>query len=521
MFLFLLLLISTSTLAQQKMPNIDYLQFGYDLMQGNPTPTSSVDPGFRLRNIFLFDYSSGGVTADGRYSIPDNTSLVPLQSCSLDFQSSTITGETSYKNSIEQSVTVEGGAFGATFSASVDYKQVSSGTNTNKEIYLITEGLCSVYVATLNPFVLPSLHPGFIKTVSLLNDEYNQTQYLEFIQYFGTHYFTAMTMGARYGYYSTITQDGWTRLESNGVTVSAAASYSGAFSIGVKSLTDVQKEEAQKFDSEKTSWKAFSLGSKPPSDASVNSWAQQAIDQPAPIAYAIDSISSLLTTQNFAENLFNITAKKANMDRALGEYCNYLQQIGQVTSCVGPSGDNSLPKIKNSCRFCSNSCGGRWSEDLGTMSADSDWPAWSYTYDNQCNGQLAHRGGPVKMCCPQESDVATGSCRLCNSCGGTFPSGAGAVMVDQNWPNWIRAFDNQCNGDLRSRPNPSNGIQVCCTEPVCSLCASCGGDYPNESGVIGDDQFWPNFFLARGEACEGNARSVAYSDGIKLCCYGM
>ena len=95
-------------------------------------------------------------------------------------------------------------------------------------------------------------------------------------------------------------------------------------------------------------------------------------------------------------------------------------------------------------------------------------------------------------------------------------------MSDQNWSNWIRAYDNSCNADARQRNNPSDGIQLCCKgKPLCNFCSSCGGNYPQETGVVSVDQNWPNFFRGKSDSCGGDNRVVGYNMGMKLCCQNM
>ena len=77
------------------MPNLGFLLSGYDLMFGNPLPTSASgvltsDPGFRLP-IFASDFSKGQTTQDNRYLVPNGMSFRSCAgTCSLSFTSSLI-----------------------------------------------------------------------------------------------------------------------------------------------------------------------------------------------------------------------------------------------------------------------------------------------------------------------------------------------------------------------------------------------------------------------------------------------
>jgi len=465
------------------------------------------------------------MTSDGRYMIPDSVEAIGEQICNLDFQSTTITGTTSYKNSLEVSVDVNAGYGPASFSASADYKSVSQGTTKDSNIYTMNEGTCSVYNTNLDPLDLPSVHSSFIKEVNALPLNYTASTkqaYMNFLTKRGTHYFTGMRMGARYGYMSTISSSAWTKMTSEGITVSAAASYSALVKVGVKTMTNDQKEQASTFDSSKTDWKIISIGSAPPVDGNVVSWAQNCYNNPMPITYSLDSIVNLFNSDFLPSNA-NLDTLSTNVQSALDDYCDYLKSKGSLLSCNYPDPDRPLPIVPNSCRLCAGGCGGSFSVDGGAMSLDQQWPNFFMTYDSKCGGTLQHNsyneGAGVHLCCQPESTTTEGNCKLCSSCGADYGINVGAVMCDANWPNWINAFDNYCNGDLRNRNNPGNGIQMCCkTNDICTLCSSCGGNYPQETGVLSYDQHWPNFFNIKGGSCAGSLLHNSYSQGLSLCC---
>lgn len=388
-----------------KLVNIGYLSYGYDIYFGNPNPTTGFDPGFRDLPFFDFQYTDQAMTSDGRYMIPDSVEAIGEQICNLDFQSTTITGTTSYKNSLEVSVDVNAGYGPASFSASADYKSVSQGTTKDSNIYTMNEGTCSVYNTNLDPLDLPSVHSSFIKEVNALPLNYTASTkqaYMNFLTKRGTHYFTGMRMGARYGYMSTISSSAWTKMTSEGITVSAAASYSALVKVGVKTMTNDQKEQASTFDSSKTDWKIISIGSAPPVDGNVVSWAQNCYNNPMPITYSLDSIVNLFNSDFLPSNA-NLDTLSTNVQSALDDYCDYLKSKGSLLSCNYPDPDRPLPIVPNSCRLCAGGCGGSFSVDGGAMSLDQQWPNFFMTYDSKCGGTLQHNsyneGAGVHLCC--------------------------------------------------------------------------------------------------------------------------
>ena len=443
LFLCLSFTLYPTTCQSPRLVNIGYISYGYDIYNGNPNPTTGFDPGFRGLPLFDFQYTSGALTNDGRFSVPDSVQAIGEQICNLDFTSSTITGTTSYKNSLEVSVEVSVGYGPASFSASTDYKSVSEGTTKDSYIYTMNSGTCSVYSAELDSESLPPVHYGFVKEVSQLPLNYtNDTKqaYLSFITRRGTHYFTGMRMGAKYGYISKITTSAWTKMTSMGIKVSAAASYSAMVNVGVKAMTDVQKEQASTFDSSKTDWKIISVGSTPPVDGNVVSWAQNCYQNPMPIKYSLDSIENLFYS-DFLPNITNIDKLRENVKKALGEYCPYLKAKGKLVSCDGPNTDRPLPKIPNSCRLCAGGCGNGYSVDGGAVAMDQNWPNFFMSYDKQCSGALQHNGYDqgVHLCCQPETETNEGVCKFCTSCGGSYNLNTGSLMCDQNWPNWVKA----------------------------------------------------------------------------------
>ena len=508
-----------------KMINIGYLSYTYDIYQGNPNPTAGFDPGFDEYPIFNFAYTQNTLTADGRYLVPDKVNVIGQQICNLDFTSSTITGTQSYANSLEVSVSVSGGYGPASFSASADYKTVQQGTSSNSNIYVSNQGICSVYNAIINPSAFPTIHPNFLAEVKKLPTTYTaatKSAYMSFLQKHGTHYFKSMNMGSKYGYISTITQDSWTKLSQQGITVSLAASYSAMVSVGVSTTTDIQKTQASSFDSLKSDYKQVSIGSAPPPDGNIVTWANNCYGNPMPITYSLDNIANLFVA-SFMTGVTGVPALQTNINSALVDYCGYLQSLGKLSSCTAPTPDKPLPQVLNSCRYCAGSCGGTFTVDGGTMSADgSDYNDFSLVYDNKCGSNPQRRAGssPIHLCCQPETPVSTGNCRHCATCGGNFTYDEGGMF--QTWqPGWsafYTSYDNGCKGDLRFRNTP---IHLCCDAPICTICLSCGGAFPQETGVFSYTHYtWNSQFAERGIHCGTTtfSNNDFGNNGVSLCC---
>jgi hypothetical protein len=71
--------------------NIDYLFNGYNIFLGSPlTNNDPIDPGFTGRSLFKSSYDKKGLTADGRYKLPDGVSVIMKKGCKFIFDSKTI-----------------------------------------------------------------------------------------------------------------------------------------------------------------------------------------------------------------------------------------------------------------------------------------------------------------------------------------------------------------------------------------------------------------------------------------------
>lgn len=88
-----------------------------------------------------------------RYLVPDNIDIKSEFSCSLSFQSTTITGEQSLTNTFKQDVGFEVGGsyegFGASFKASTSYSTMSKSMSDYNKVYVDSNAKCIVYKASV------------------------------------------------------------------------------------------------------------------------------------------------------------------------------------------------------------------------------------------------------------------------------------------------------------------------------------------------------------------------------------
>jgi len=87
------LLLYASLAFAQKMRNIDYLSYGYDIFRSNPLNTfGGIDPGFQIQKIFNFTYEMHQKMKSGRSQIVllllETYISTPLESWDAKFKGS-------------------------------------------------------------------------------------------------------------------------------------------------------------------------------------------------------------------------------------------------------------------------------------------------------------------------------------------------------------------------------------------------------------------------------------------------
>jgi hypothetical protein len=327
------------------MNNIDFLLRGYNIMKGNPKALGRPDPGWR-QSIFAGTYNNGddNKTTDNRYWVPDGTSIQPYEACRLSFETTEISGNKSYSDSLNVKVGVKAGydavTWSASFSASTDYKEVTSGSSSDYRLYTQSEAECSLYIAQLQTSNMPNLTTNFNNAVAALPTEYDAAEYHAFIDAFGTHYVNEVRMGASFGQQSELTKEAWSKAlqEGTSIEVEAEAAAYGA-TLAAETATDENKERVEDFSKRRESSGVYSVGSAPPRDGQALTWANQVIkENPAPMSMQLVQIDEALVGISAG-----ISTKRENVRKALGSYCEALKIQGYVASCDAPGSDNPFP----------------------------------------------------------------------------------------------------------------------------------------------------------------------------------
>ena len=238
------------TSSPMPMPNIDKLGSGYDILYANPQAIGTIDPGFR-DSVYNMSISSGKLTPDQRFAIPDGTQVSMCQTCVVSFSSTEVQGGASYVDTLKTAVKGSLSGWGAAFKASFDYQSVDRGSSNYSEKFTKSTAVCEVYCSQILTFTPPPLSENFLSGVDqVLTLPYNNDSlpnYRRFLGAFGTHVITAARMGGSFGEQSTFSSSAWARYHMSGFDVSAEASAS-AFSVSgaASAMSSQQREQACK-----------------------------------------------------------------------------------------------------------------------------------------------------------------------------------------------------------------------------------------------------------------------------------
>jgi hypothetical protein len=346
-----LLGLSVNVESTHPIPNIGVVFNGYDVLYGNPRPTTGdADPGFR-QAIFEPTFKKKTKTPDNKWWEPDGLNVVDCSgTCSLDFSSKEIAGTKDYQSTLETSTSVEGSRWGAKFSASVDYKRVSDQSSKYESVYTHSTAQCCAYVIDIEEYTLPSVTQNFLAGLATLPVTYNEEKYMKFIGTFGTHYVSKASMGALFGQQSEFKKKEWSKMLSEGIDIKAAASFAGAqMTAKVDHQTSHSKKMAETFSSVSSEQRIYSVGAKPPEDSKANTWIQSTVTNPMPIRLELRQIDTLIGLTSFGNQVNHSSLKAAlnvtdNVKKALSNYCSYLKKKGKLSDCVAPGPDPPFPK---------------------------------------------------------------------------------------------------------------------------------------------------------------------------------
>ena len=328
---FLLIAIKGSSAEPPRFPNIGYLGSGYNIFKGNPHSTQGLDPGFTFNNLYKFTYDNGQTTADGRYSIPDGTHADKSPVCSFDFFSESIENSGAYHESLRREITGGFGGWGASFSASSDFNEVYENSFSGSTIYMESSAICEAYAANAGENV-HRFSEAFQNDIKHLSPDATnpEREARIFFDRWGTHVVYRMRTGGRYGIKSSFSSGSYSQMYATGKDIETSAGYSGIFSLNNNILNSAQKQQAEEFEGFRSDFLIFQIGGKPPlsdEDFSTFEWAKTVHENPLPLKYDVQEITSVLTSINFPDDEKIDEKREFLKYHVTGSYCLSLEIV--------------------------------------------------------------------------------------------------------------------------------------------------------------------------------------------------
>ena len=359
---------------RKSFPDLDYVMFGYNILRGYPLAVGH-DPGL-THPIFRHDYSKGKHTADCRYHVPEGYILAADVSCVTSFSSKVIKDSNQFVKSITVSAQATGEGWGASFSASSEYKKKTSEMSSSESVFVYSQAKCNYYFAMMDEINPPPFHKSFLYIIQNMKSE---KDFHHFFDYYGTHFLSYALFGAKFVYENKMAKETYQKEIENHFSISLQASYSGIFSLsGGFGLTNNQKEIAQNFK-EKVETSSITIGAPPPDDGKTATWASTVKNNPVPVEYKLKPILELFTEKYMGGLGVDFQEIRHKLEKAKLTYCSSLLKKGEVNTCKQLTGGYIIfdgiylgrkyfTVFKSSFKMCSERC----SDNMDCQAASFD-----------------------------------------------------------------------------------------------------------------------------------------------------
>ena len=344
-------------------PNLEYLGLGYNIFEGNPrgSDITEIDPGFRSRVVKLRQEQTT-LTIDQEYMVPLGVDVRYITACKFASEATELSNESEYRSEISKETTQKteysGGVSSKLFSVSGEYAFSSSSkykefVDTSRATQTVTyeaRALCSEFKASLKPYYSHVFDDRFEMALNNLpypyekSNETHTREYKQFLDSFGTHYISDVTLGAKHVFSSIMKSDDVSELLRSDIDISSSLSWSVQASFGaggqgnadygtlVRSEAEIElkpggptaktysyvfeetsvggmtseettsSEESSesnlnKVRSKVTTVKELNVGGNPPEDGNWKTWATTVRDRPMPISYELEGIWNLMADE--------------------------------------------------------------------------------------------------------------------------------------------------------------------------------------------------------------------------------
>jgi len=312
---------------------------GYNAMTGDPD-NSLHDPGFTLE-ILEFSWANNVTTSDGRYLVPDNVQALQTRSC--DSRAATEFGLRSYQQAPSTDVNAESGGsaaiWSARFSASTEHKRVSQGTSQYRHFYTSARAKCIQCQLSVNYLHSPvTITSSFAQAVSSLPLATNYSAYIRFINTYGTHFTSRVTMGAKMVIRSEFDETAFTRMQEEGLSTEIGAKASFLrFTSRLNTETTRERQQREMFERMRRDYHAVHAshqGSQPSTDGGWETRAQSTANSPYPVGYRLAPLTALFTAKFFPNMSSSALYKRRRyLTDAYNRYCS------SVSGCRTPPPD--------------------------------------------------------------------------------------------------------------------------------------------------------------------------------------
>ena len=226
-----------------------------------------------------------------------------------------------------------GGGWGFEFSASASYNKDTSEMSSGEFLYVMSHAECQNYYSMVDFKNPPPFDPGFLAAANKLADP--KASVLEFIEYYGTHFLSDVTFGAKFVQKHKVSQTAYESLKKSKISVENQASYSGLLSIGGGFSLDKEQREAASNFAKNVTTTTFTVGSTPPANGDAMTWASSVQQNPVPMLYSLSAIDNLFTGQ-FSQHLtpgVDYKVVREKLSNVSQQYCQALKKKRTVHSC--------------------------------------------------------------------------------------------------------------------------------------------------------------------------------------------
>jgi hypothetical protein len=343
------------------LPNINQMQLGVFLPKLN-AEEGNTNPGY-TRKLFDLLYFEDDYCFDNDVLIPNAlcTSYQKLISTNIV---NTIDIASSYQDylnalykedSFDKLLTIDGhyvNIENTSNVASLNYKLTCQFMEKEHSIVITSRAYVSCYHVELSNHLsdlgMIDLNDEFILDFNSLPAMYekHESEYYDFLAYWGTHYQSKLTMGAKYAVKSMFTYSDYQIMNAEGIDVNSTA----VRALWSKALSGPREDGGDEDDVREYNQRAhgeqaiIAYGPTPP-PSSPNEWWIIANKNPASVFAFYSPISDFMTEDWIDDP--DVTVKRINYMRAMKDICNFTQCYKPTNSQVKYSNRKNIATATN------------------------------------------------------------------------------------------------------------------------------------------------------------------------------